>query len=409
MGSHRRAAVGLGCLGISVWTAAFALWVMGGPSPARGELFPLAVFGMGLWVLATSLVGAVLGARRPDNPIGWLLSIAGLSSAAAVLASEYAAAALVDRQWTLPAGEVAAWLGGWLTFPGAFAVTILLPLLFPSGRLHSSWSRAIAGLATVGVVLVLIGAALAPGPLSTMIFILPNPFGIEDAPALVGVRTAGVSVLIACALGAATSLLLRLRAARGIERQQLKWFTYAATLTVLASTAMLAQFLSSGYDPAAPPERLAALLVLLAWAGLPVAVGVAILRHHLYDIDRLINRTLVYGALTAALGLSYWISVVLLQQALHPVTQGSELAVIASTLAVSTLVQPARRHIQAIVDHRFYRAKYDAERTVRAFSARLREEIDLDTLSVELNAVVHETMQPAHTALWLRRPERARE
>ncbi len=405
MRSRRGVAVGVGALAIAVWSAAFALWAVGG-FQSRGPLFPLAVFGMGLWVLTTSIIGALLAARRPHNPIGWLLSTAGLSSAAAVLATQYAAAALLDRQWTLPAGEIAAWLGGWLWIPGAFVVTILLPLLFPSGELRSTPARGIVGLATIGLVVLFVGTALAPGPFNTLVFILSNPFGIENAPALTGVRTAGLAVLISCGLAAAISLVWRLRAARGVERQQLKWFTYAATATVLASTAMEGLLFALAYDPADPAVHLASLVLLVAWAGLPVAVGVAILRYHLYDIDRLINRTLVYGALTAGLGLLYWASVVLLQQALRPLTQGSELAIIGSTLAVYTLFQPARRRIQAVVDRRFYRSKYDAERTVRAFRAGLRDEVDLDTLSAELTAVVRETMQPAHTAVWLRRPDR---
>jgi len=245
--------------------------------------------------------------------------------------------------------------------------------------------------------------AFAPGNIRNRSIFesVPNPFGLQGlagdlAAALVGVS---FSILTLSLVAAAASMVVRFRRARGVERQQMKWFAIAASLVAAAFIVNFA------YQFVPELHVLEQAAFLLAFASVPVSVGIAILRHRLYDIDRLINRAVVYGALSAGLGLVYWASVVLLQQVLRQFTQGSELAIIASTLAVAALFTPARRRIQNVVDRRFYRRKYDVARTLEDFGVRLRQEVDLDRLTDELVRGVHGTVQPAHTSLWLRAPD----
>jgi hypothetical protein len=244
--------------------------------------------------------------------------------------------------------------------------------------------------------------ALKPGELGNREIFesVPNPLGLEIVGSPVGqaLGLAAFGVLNVCILLAAVSMIVRFRRARGVERQQLKWFAVAAALLAAAFVVNFTyQFV---------PELKGLQLVtgLGAFASVPLAVGIAILRHRLYDVDLLINRAVVYAFLSAGLALVYWASVVLLQQVLRPFTQGSELAIIGSTLAVAALFSPARQRIQTAVDQRFYRRKYDATKTLEAFSARLRQEVDLGNLSADALRVVHDTMQPTHVSLWLRRP-----
>jgi hypothetical protein len=346
---------------------------------------------------AFMVVGALIVARRPGNAIGWLFSGAGLLAMAAFLAGEYTQYAYVTRPGALPGAIVAAWYWAWAAF-AVFGLTFTFTLLlFPTGRLPSPRWRPIAWLAgiTLGVTTVL--AALQPtltiGPDERTI---ANPIGISGLPhpeqGAVGAVLTGLFTITAIA--ACVSLVLRFRRARGEERQQLKWFAYAASLMVIAPLvgALLGP---TGGD----------LIAGLTIALLPVAVGIAILRYRLYDIDRLINRTLVYGLLTAILGLGYTATVLVLGEVFGGIgAETSSWVVAAATLSVAALFQPARRRIQAVVDRRFNRRRYDAAKTVEAFSARLRDEIDLDTLSAELLAVVNQTMQPAKASLWLRPP-----
>jgi hypothetical protein len=231
---------------------------------------------------------------------------------------------------------------------------------------------------------------------------LSNPFGVTAAADLLQTgREVGGALFALGLLAAAASLLLRLRVAKGEQRQQLKWFVYVAAVMAagFGGEILLKPLLG-------PAAEAGFMIGILALAVLPIAVGIAVLRYRLYEIDRLINRTLVYAALTAGLASVYWATVAVLEQFLRPLTQGSELAVIGSTLAVAALFRPARRWIQDSVDRRFYRRRYDTTRTLEAFGARLRDEVDLGNLSVELLAVVRGTVQPAHASLWLRPTER---
>jgi hypothetical protein len=270
-------------------------------------------------------------------------------------------------------------------------VTFLL-LLFPDGRLLSRRWRPIAWCAAAGIAGVFVGNSLHSGNLEDFPKVA-NPYGV-DSPAIEALTGIGYLALLVGLVGSITSLIVRFRRAGREQREQIKWLMWAGALAVAIFVVGIA-----GYDLWG--AGVANTAILLGVLGLPVATGMAILRHRLYDIDVVINRTLVYGALTATLALAYLGSVLLLQLLLRPLTHQSNLAIAASTLAVAGLFRPARTRIQAIVDRRFYRRKYDAAVTLEAFSARLRDEIDLSSLSSELQAVVTETMQPAHVSLWL--------
>jgi hypothetical protein len=347
--------------------------------------------------VAFPTVGAIIASRRPGNRIGWIFCAVGLSGGASILCTQYGVYALVTNRGSLPAGVVATWIGTWLWLPSVILAITFVLLLFPHGRLLSPRWRPVAWLAAAATVAGAALVALTPWDLLDPGVPAQNPFGIE------GLRDVGVAiaipifvVVILAMLLSIVSLVLRFRRSRGEERQQLKWFVYAGVLSV--GTLLL------------PTFDAASLLQLVSMPLLPTAAGVAILRYRLYDIDRIINRTLVYGVLTVTLVLLYLGSVIGLQYVLRALTgQESQLAVVASTLAIAALFNPVRRHIQAFVDRRFYRSKYDAAKTLAAFGTRLREETDLDRLGGELVSVVRETLQPQHASLWLRRSGRVGE
>jgi hypothetical protein len=333
--------------------------------------------------------GAFLAGRRPANPVGWLLLGWGVVMAYGTFTIAYVDRGLVRDPGSLPGVHWVAWSEGLLWHP-AFALLAFLLLLFPHGRLPSPRWRPFAWF-TVAVYLTLsVSAAFAPGAVELYYpeAIPPLRLPVADlADAVFGWLLAGQLLLLATAL---VSVVLRLRRARGEERQQVKWFVYTVVTVVLvfASTTMI---LGAGY--------------LFPLFGLiPVSVAVAVFKYRLYDIDRLINRTLVYALLTVLLGLVYTAGVFLLGWLLDPATGDSALAVAAATLAVAALFQPARRRLQAVVDRRFNRRRYDAARTVERFSDRLRDHVDLDTLAAELLGVVDQTVQPASASLWLRAP-----
>ena len=342
-------------------------------------------------------VGAVIVAHWPGNTIGWIFSAIGLLSATGVLATGYAAYAYRTRPGGMPGAVLAAWYTSWWWYPTLVLVLVFTLLLFPTGRLLSTRWRPVALAAAVATLTIITLSALQP-TLQDEDHPVRNPIGLAGVPdpeegALGAVL---VGLLLACCGAAALSLVLRFRRSRGVERQQLKWFTYAATLMTLFL--LLTDYLF-------PENGLVAALYGLVVALVPVAVGVAILRFRLYDIDRLINRTLVYGALTALLGAVYAAAVLVLGQLFGGVGgDPPSWAVAGATLTVAALFQPARRRTQAMVDRRFSRRRYDAARTIHAFSTRLRDEIDLDTLSAELLAAVNQTMQPTQVSLWLRPP-----
>jgi hypothetical protein len=388
-----RLAWGLWALYLVLAGLSLALAVYGVTLPLEAsnlEPIWLTVVGtLGVAVFATA--GAVVAARRPGNPVGWLMcgiSLTWVVSGIAENGAEIAAA----RPGSLPAQQAFAWVYGWAVWP-AFGLSAIFLLLFPEGRPLTPRWRFACWLAVSGIVLVFLGEGLHPDRLLGGV---ANPVGVEEPGLLEAVRTAGLSLLAASLVAAVLSLLLRFRRARGVERQQLKWLAYvvATPIAVVLPVAVA--------DPNLAGSVLWGGSLLALIVGIPVATAIAILRYRLYDIDLIIRRTLVYGVLSALLAGLYFGIVLVLQEVFSSFAGGSDLAIAVSTLAVAALFRPVRSRIQAWVDRRFYRRKYDAQRTLEAFSARLRDEIDLDALAGELRSVVRETMQPAHVSLWLR-------
>jgi hypothetical protein len=365
-----------------------------GPSPhdkASGGYVPYAVL-TAIVFSAFALVGAVVAQRRPRNPVGWFFGAGALLWALGVLSSGLYWHMAFGRSHPPRAADFVAWLGSW-TFVPAFVLLLgLVPLLFPTGAPPGPRWRVVGWTAAVAGVVATLSNAFVPGPLDIADFPwVDNPLGVEG----LGLRTlADVSfpLVAAAALAGLISVVARYRRARGIERLQVKWVAVAACALVLFALggSALSGWLGSGAGWIG---------ILLGLLGVAAAVGIALLRYRLYDLQVVINRALVYGALTAILAATYVGSVLLLQLLLSP---SSNLAIAASTLAVAALFYPARSRIQRLVDRRFYRRKYDAQHTVDAFSARLRDELDLATLSSDLAGVVSETLQPAHVSLWLR-------
>jgi hypothetical protein len=340
-------------------------------------------------------VGAVIVAHRPGNAVGWIFSAIGLLTATGVVAAEYAAYVSRTRPGSAPGMVLAAAYNSWWWYPTLALVLVFTPLLFPTGRLLSARWRPVAVAAAVGTATIIALSVLQP-TFQDEDHPVRNPIGIAGIPDPEAGALGAVlfGLLLLCSVAAVLSVVLRFRRSRGVERQQLKWFTYAAAL--MGVFLLLADYLF-------PQSFVVELLYGLAVALVPVAAGVAVLRYRLYDIDRLVNRTLVYGALTALLGAGYAGAVLVLGQLSGGVGRDPpSWAVAGATLAVAALFQPARRRTQAVVDRRFNRRKYDAAETIQAFSSRLRDQIDLDTLAAELIAVVDQTMEPTRVSLWLR-------
>ena len=361
--------------------------------------------GSGTWGEATGVVfiavfastGALVASRIPGNPIGWLLCLAALAftvGGVCVSVSEYA----LVHQWQRTVVTASAWVGTYVWMLGVGPAATFLLLLFPDGRLPSPRWRPVAWLAGVAMVVTIAGLALAPGRIENTR--VTNPIGVASGTTVMDVVTTGGLVLLFISiLASCVSLVARYRAARREQRQQLKWIAWSVPFVLTWLGASIWVESTQSGDAAID---IANALVSIGLTVVPVAIGIAMLRHRLYDIDVVINRTLVYGALTVTLAAFYLGSVLLLQRALGPLTQDSELAVAASTLAVAALFRPARARIQAVVDQRFFRRKYDAARTVESFTGRLRQQVDLESVSDDLRGVVRETVQPAHVSLWLR-------
>jgi hypothetical protein len=347
---------------------------------------------------AFMIVGLVIITHRPGNAIGWIFSAVGLLSATGWLAMEYAEYAYLTRPGSLPGAALAAWYAAWWWYPMLALIVVFTLLVFPTGRLLSARWRPVAMVAAIAAAgIILLTALQSTLTLQDTDYTVPNPFGlagIQDPER----STAGAVLFLmflGCTVMAVVSMVLRFRRSQGVERQQLKWFTYAGALLIL--WILVTEF----FPPSAASWTDIIFSLLMAFV--PVAAGIAILRYRLYDIDHLINRTLVYGLLTALLAGLYAGLVLVLGQLFGGIgTESPSWTVASATLVVAALFQPARRRIQAVVDRRFNRRKYDAARTVEAFSARLRNEIDLDALSAELLAVAHQTVQPTSASLWLR-------
>ena len=348
-----------------------------------------------LGTLSYAPIGALIAARRPANPVGWLLCLWGVALSVGHFGAQYAIYTLLAQPDSLPAGEVLAWIASWI-LPVIIGIQVFAFLLFPTGRLPSERWKWLVWLTVAFVIAGVITSAFSFGA-NVGLGPIPNPLGIGGFSTFYDVVMWMLPVVY---FAVAFSLFVRLRRASGVERQQIKWFAYAVAATI--SGIVFAYMIPDTVDTPLWFDRAGFALNIAVTPAIPVSMGIAILRYRLYDIDLLINRTLVYGSLTAILVLVYVGGVISLQYAFRTLTgQGSQLAIVASTLAIAALFSPLRRRVQAFVDHRFYRRKYDAAKTLEAFNSRLREETELDTLSGDVVGVVRETMQPAHASLWL--------
>jgi len=410
---------------VALISFALLFYFLASPTPAT-DTPPTLTALFGILSLAFPTVGALVASRRPENPIGWIFCGTGLLTGVQAFASGYADYALLGHTGSLPGGEFLAWISRWIGVSVLPLAGALLVLLFPNGKLLSRNWQPVVWIAACGSAMLALSAALAPGPLSFQPS-FDNPLGLGGAigklgpsesgplfdqpslakPADTKINTGGVVeillrvgfffVLVSWLFSVA-GMITRMDQARGEERQQLKWFVYTVALLVVGFLAALLGF---------GQHSVAWNIGIAAFNFLPIAAGIAILRYHLYDIDVVINRTLVYGVLTAALALVYVGSIVLLQGLFRALTgETSQLAVVASTLAIAALFVPLRQRVQAFIDRRFYRRKYDVAKTLQAFNTRLRDDVDLDNVADDLVEVVKETMQPAHVTLWLRPPER---
>jgi MFS family permease len=344
-----------------------------------------------LVAVSAATVGAFLAGRRPRHPVGWLLLGVGLALNVSLLVQSYVKYGLLARPGSLPGAR---YLAGFADSTALLWVSCagFVLLLTPTGSLPSRRWRWWARLAAVAPVVIVVGSVVQPDPLAPDYH--GNPLAVPAlARVLVVPAVAGVVVVAVALLVGAGSLVGRFRRARGVERQQLRWLAYAAGLAAgLLLVALFAGFLLA-------KDEVVVVSLALGVALLPLATGAAILRYRLYDLDRIISRTLAYGLLTVLLGGGYAGVVLGLGQLLG---RDSSLVVAVATLAVAAVFQPARRRIQQVVDRRFNRRRYDAARTIAAFSARLRQQVDLDTLTAELLGVVEQTMQPTSASLWLR-------
>jgi len=363
---------------------------------------PSALSGPGGWVLrlgflACAVVGALIVSRAPGNAIGPLFLITGLLGLVGDFCYQYAGSGLYASDAVLPGSAGAAVLQNVAAPPTIGMIGVAL-LLFPDGRLPTRRLRWAAAVPLLGIASVMLGYAVQPGPVE-FFEVATNPWGVAalgrtaEALEVLGWLLMPLGVLLG---GVAT--VKRFRRSSGLRRQQLKWVAFAGTV---AGVLLLGNLVSWLTDVSNVDEVRTA-LIGVAMAGFPVAVGIAILRYKLYDVDVVINRTIVYSLLTASLAATYLALVLLLQVALHPVTSSSDLAVAGSTLLVAALFRPARAAIQAAVDRRFYRSRYDATLTLAAFAAGLRDEVDLDTLARHLVDVASDTVQPSHASVWLR-------
>lgn len=346
-----------------------------------------------LFAAAYVLVGGLVSARRPDNPVGWLMLLIGALLTMPLTLAAYAGYVLLEQpSW--PLGLTAAWVTTWIWLP-AFCGIVLLVLIFPRGRLVGPFRIWTARTVVVGGAVATVAAALLPGRMDGF-GTVRNPHGVDSWSDQIGlVLTVSGAVVVTAFLMALGSIFVRLRGADGEERQQLKWFAYA---TVLMVVAQLPNYLPIGLD-----ESWVGLFgLVVSMVALPVAIAMAILQHRLYDIDLIIKRTLVYGLLTVLLTMTYLGLVLGLQALVAPLSGESELAVAGSTLVVAAMFRPLRSRIQGGVDRRFFRSRYDAAHMVATFTGRLRQEVDLEAVSANLCLVVRETVQPDHVSLWIR-------
>jgi hypothetical protein len=401
MARSARVASSIGALTLAIFLATMAFVALRPPElPERVE--PLDALGLLLGggpFLVFAALGVLIAASRPQNPIGWMFTASGFLVLFAGFAAEYALYALYTNPGSLPAGAVMAWASTWLWLIGA-GLVVLIVLLLPNGRLASRRWRALVWLVVADTAVLALSAAVMLWSFRGL-QLLGDLEKVTLSPVAEQIIVIGFPLLLVTLLPATASMLLRFRRARENERQQLKWVAYG--IGVLVATTVFSEWIEGmvGIGPSSAASVLVEAIGILA---VPLATGVAVLKYRLYDIDLIINRTLVYGALTAVLVLVYLGGVVGVGGLVREMTgqEKNNLVVAASTLAVAGLFRPARIRIQAFIDRRFYRSRYDAQQTIANFSAKMREQIDLDSLTSEMAAVVRETVQPTHVSLWLR-------
>jgi hypothetical protein len=403
----------LAALSVVMFIVSGALYLLARSTQVPGRWIAVSTVGdvlIAVPFLAFPLVGALIASRRPRNPIGWICLADGLLWML-INISDYYSIYGAAKPSSLPYPVAVGTLGNqWLWVPTIGLLGIYLLLLFPDGKLPSERWRPLGWFSGAVILSLSLAGGLAPGPMENQGGV-PNPFGLEGLPWLADLATILLPLLPLCIVASAVSMVVRFRHAEGEERQQIKWIAFVASfaglvyLCALVGALVLVPGLSNGGGEAPPVPVWVDLLIsvaVLGFAGVPVAIGFAVLKYRLYDIDVVINRTLVYGPLTISLVAAYIGGVVVLQRIFVVLTgQKSTLAVVVSTLAIAAIFNPLRRRIQSLVDRRFYRRKYDARKTLEAFSSRLRNETDLEALGDDLVGVVRETMQPEHVSVWL--------
>jgi hypothetical protein len=414
-GARNRAAAwlawSLAALSVVMFVAASVFSVLT-PSPGNSSIVAIASETVGFVLfLAFPILGALVASKRPRNPIGWILLVDGLLWMILSVTDAYYLYGIASPgsvPYPIAVGTIS---NQWLWMPTVGLLGIYLLLLFPDGRFLSRRWRLLAWVSGVAIFAFSVAEGLAPGPLENQGGV-QNPFGLEGLPWLLVAGYASALLVPFCILASAVSLVLRYRRAGGEVRQQIKWVAFVASIVGLLylCAMVVSQLVLLSWNGANPPSAplwldLLFSVAVLGFAGVPVAIGFAVLRYRLYDIDIILNRTLVYGSLTAMLVVIYFGGVATMQTLFRALTgqeQQPQLAVVVSTLAIAALFNPLRKRIQSFIDRRFYRRKYDARRTVEAFSARLRDETDLETLNRDLAGVIEETLQPTHVSLWLR-------
>ena len=387
----RRSAWLLSVTTLVVTAIGLALLVWDWSTPVPSGSFGVRGFS-GVWAVGFGLVGALLTRRRPGHPVGWIFAAAGMLAAVDFASFEYALAAVVGHR-DLPAGEYVGWLQLWIWVPFVALITVYLPLLFPDGRLPGprwrlvSWAAAGCGVTAAS------GLAIAPGIVANL-RALRNPFGVPPAAVPDAAIVVGLAGLLGCAVVAVWSLLVRARRGTPAERLQIKWLAYAGCL--VAATLVPSTILSQSTGTAA---RIAEGALMIAIVTVPVAVAVAVLKYRLYEIDRIISRTLAYVVVTGLMAGVYAGLVLLATRVLGVTTPP---AVAAATLAAAALFNPLRHRVQRVVDRRFNRSRYDADKTVAAFASRLQDAVDLDAVQADLVGVVRHALEPAHISVQIR-------
>src|SRR5262245_41363700 len=380
--------------------------ILAAPNAPLGDAWG---FRGGAALLATGfgVVGALIAMRVPGNRIGALLVAIGFWAAAIGFTTEYAAYGLIVAPGSVPFALAASWLATWVWVPFAGLSTTFLVLIFPDGHLLSPRWRPAAWLAAVAIALTAATMALLPGPIANVPS-LDNPLGVSPsaAPALQAVTVLALVLLALAVVLSATSLVVRVRKSTGVARQQLKWFAAAAVFAGLTLAGPTTLFnLAITRDPAVQTVKAFQILTIVALLTVPIAVGIAVLRYRLFEIDRLISRTISWAIVTGLLVAAFVALVLGLSSVLEPLTGGNTLAVTGSTLLTAALFAPLRNRVQRAVDRRFDRSRYDGERLMAAFGERRRNEVDLVMVSDDVLATVDAAVRPSQSGLWLRNLE----